>query len=245
VDGFLTAGLKSSDRRGWRNPALFFPLRGESIHFSLRMNIVILGWNPVSEAGVTDTLRIFIAVELTLEVRRRLTQMRTELESRLPPGLVRWVQIDGIHITVKFLGDVPANRIAEIRDVMNQAAAGRRPFSLTMGGAGCFPNTTRPRVIWAGVNPAADLQEVQQRLEEDLGGIGFAREKRAFAPHLTLGRVRDEVAVDDLRKIGMAVESISAGPGADMQVAALTLFRSILRPAGAEYSVLHQTPFNG
>jgi 2'-5' RNA ligase len=192
-----------------------------------------------------DGLRVFIAVELSAEVRRWLAQVRAELESRLPAGPVRWVQIDGIHVTMKFLGEVAADRIAEIHVAMDQAAAGRRPFLLTISGAGCFPNTSRPRVVWAGVDPAPDLQAIQQRLEDNLARSGFAREQRRFAPHLTLGRVRDTATAGELRQIGSVVEAVPAETGIGMQAEGLTLFRSVLRPAGAEYSVVHRSPFSG
>lgn len=189
--------------------------------------------------------RVFIAIELSPDVHRWLEKARAVLEPGMPAGAVRWVNPDGIHLTLKFLGEIPVSRIDSVRAAMDESAAGRTPFSVTVEGLGCFPNTVRPRVVWAGVRKEPLLEELQQRLEEGLYGVGFKKEQRAFSPHLTLGRVKDGVSESSLRKIGSAVQTGTLETPAVMTVDGICLFRSVLRPGGAEYSVLYRAGFSG
>jgi RNA 2',3'-cyclic 3'-phosphodiesterase len=197
------------------------------------------------EAGLDEIQRIFIAIELSPDVRRWLEKARSILVPGMPAGAVRWTNPNGIHLTLKFLGEIPAGRIESIRSAMDQSAAGGKPFSLTIEGLGCFPNIVRPRVVWAGIRREPLLLDLQRRLEDNLGTVGFKREQRAFSPHLTLGRVKDGMGEDQLRRIGGAVESGSMEAPAVMPVDGMWLFRSILRPAGAEYSALYRAEISG
>jgi 2'-5' RNA ligase len=189
--------------------------------------------------------RLFIAIDLSPDVRRWLEKARSVLEPGMPAGTVRWVDPQGIHITLKFLGEVAVNRIDGVCAAMGQAVSGESPFSLTVEGLGCFPNTARPRVVWAGVRAEPKLIGIQKRLEDILSATGFPRERRAFSPHLTLGRVKDGANENQLQRIGAAVESARMETPAGMEAGGLCLFRSILRPSGAEYSVLYRAEISG
>jgi|WetSurMetagenome_2_1015567.scaffolds.fasta_scaffold331278_1 RNA 2',3'-cyclic 3'-phosphodiesterase len=184
------------------------------------------------------TLRSFIAIPLSADVRRWLADARAALERGLPSGAVRWTAIDGIHITLKFLGEIPAARVDAIRAVMDRAAAGRRAFTVAAEGLGCFPSLRRPRVIWAGVRAQPELDALQKQLEDGLAAAGFPREQRAFAPHLTLARVRDGAAENVLEAIGRSVGTAQIKSAAEMAADEFCLFRSVLKPGGPEYSIL-------
>ena len=192
-----------------------------------------------------DGIRLFIAVDLSPEIREWLGRAKAVLAPRIPPGAFRWVDPGAIHLTLKFLGETPARRVGEIRAVLDSSAQACRPFQLTAEGLGCFPNTARPRVVWAGIRGGPNLGDLQKHLEEGLGRIGFPAEHRAFSPHLTLGRVKDGVAGARLEEIGRAVEGASLESAAGMDVKEVCLFKSVLRPGGAEYSVLHRAQFTG
>ncbi len=192
-----------------------------------------------------ETNRLFIAVELPADVRKWLRETRTLLEERVPSGCVRWTDPDGIHITLKFLGETPARRTKEIGAVLDDLAGGRRPFALSVEGLGCFPNTARPRVIWAGIRSGPMLGDLQKRLEQGLERIGFPAERRAFSPHLTLGRVKDGVAGSRLEEIGRVVGAVCVESTAGMDVKDVCLFRSVLQPGGAVYTVLYRAPLTG
>jgi 2'-5' RNA ligase len=192
-----------------------------------------------------EKIRMFLAIDLPPEVRSWLGKAQSLLAGRIPEGTVRWVKVEGVHITLKFLGETPARRIDEIRVVMDDLASGHRPFPLIVEGLGCFPNPARPRVLWAGVRREPALAELQKRLEEGLERIGFRREERAFSPHLTLGRVRDGVGGGKLGEIGRVLETATPPEAVAMQADGWCLFKSVLRPGGAEYSVLHWAKFSG
>jgi 2'-5' RNA ligase len=193
---------------------------------------------------VDDTQRVFIAIELSDPVKKWLAAARTALEPAVPAGTVRWVDGQGIHLTLKFLGDIPARQIDEVRGAMDRAAADGKPFPVTVEGLGCFPNLNRPRVVWAGVRAQAELGDLQSRLEIELEGVGFAREERAFSPHLTLGRVRDGIPDSRRAAIGAAVAAEKTGASVSMKAGGFSLFRSVLRPGGAEYTVIYSAQFN-
>ena len=192
-----------------------------------------------------DTQRVFIAIDLPPEIRRWLGNAQSGLQSAMPVGTVRWVEVGGIHLTLKFLGEIPVGRIDAVRGAMDRSLEGAKPFSLTVEGVGCFPNALRPRVVWAGVRGEPQLADLQRRLEDNLYAAGFQKDQRAFSPHLTLGRVRDEASETQLRKIGAAVEAARPDPPAATPVSGLCLFRSILKPQGSQYSILYRGEFSG
>jgi 2'-5' RNA ligase len=192
-----------------------------------------------------ENQRVFIAIELSPDVRRWLEKARSILEPGMPAGAVRWVNPEGIHLTMKFLGEIPMGRIGGVRFAMDESVMEGAPFSLTIEGLGCFPNADRPRVVWAGVRREPMLSNLQRRLEDHLAAAGFKKEQRAFSPHLTLGRVKDGLGEDPLRRIGEVVERGSMETPAVSPVKGICLFRSILRPTGAEYSVLHRAELSG
>ena len=191
-----------------------------------------------------DTIRSFIAVELSSELLARLGDLQARMRGDLPSGLVRWVRPGGIHLTLKFLGDVPAKESKAIAEAVRTACAPHPPFSFSVGGMGCFPNSRRPRVVWVGVEESSGtLARLQRDAERALKPLGFPAEKRAFSPHLTLGRVkgRDQSAIQAL---GEYVDRASVKVG-HMQVTSVHLMRSELLPGGAVYTELAVAPLSG
>ncbi|MCC7210195.1 MAG: RNA 2',3'-cyclic phosphodiesterase, partial [Anaerolineae bacterium] len=153
----------------------------------------------------------------------------------------RWTGIDGVHLTLKFLGDTPAARLAAIEAGLRDAAARRGPFALHVEGVGCFPNTRRPRVVWAGVGgELAALGALQDSVERAIAPLGFPREDRAFSPHLTLGRARQDAPPVALAALGAQVEWLAGAHerGTAWMVTAVSLMRSELKPSGAVYTQL-------
>jgi 2'-5' RNA ligase len=153
---------------------------------------------------------------------------------------VSWVAPENLHVTLKFLGNVDPTRLDAVRSALAAAAPAREAFDLAVQGLGAFPSPTRPRVIWAGVGageaPAAALAG---RVEELLVPLGFAREARPFAAHVTLGRVREP------RPDAALAEALAAGaarPFGLVRVARLSLMRSELSPRGARYTELAGWP---
>jgi len=191
-----------------------------------------------------ETVRSFIAIELP-------ENLRTELEglvSRLKPESrgVKWVNPQSIHITLKFLGDVAADRLDEITSALKVAACGVKPFNLTVGGLGVFPNPQKVRVAWVGVSgDMAILEKLQQRVEHNLDTLGFARESRKFTPHLTLARVRERVTPLERQEFGQLIDRASFKADSDIQVKAVHLIRSQLTSHGAIYSRISTVELEG
>ena len=186
-----------------------------------------------------EKIRTFIAIELDESVKDGLTKLRKRLEGQAPRGSVRWVRPEGIHLTLKFLGDVPADQIEEITQALQKGCEGFAPFSLSCGGLGCFPNLKRPRVVWTGIQEeTGTLAQLQRAIEEHVAPLGYPTEKRKFSPHLTLGRVQKRVSSGDLRRLGELVGASETGTLGQMEVRSVNLMRSDLRPSGAVYTWL-------
>ena len=187
------------------------------------------------------TLRTFIAVELDQELRAKLRDLQDQLDSQVAPRSVRWVRPEGIHLTLKFLGDTPLDRIEGVKDAVSRAAGSVRPFTLVVCGLGCVPKTRRPRVGWVGLQEVTgNLSQLKRAVETEVAPLGFPTEKRAFHPHLTLGRVNRRASKSEVREIGEIVASIAIGTLDEMEVTAVSYIQSDLLPSGAVYTNLHE-----
>jgi len=185
-----------------------------------------------------QTIRSFIAIELPEAVKTGLQQLQTELT--LPRySFVKCVSPEGIHLTLKFLGNISAQKVTDITGVMEQASQVVSPFQLHITEVGAFPNMRRPRVLWVGIKGEVDkLIGWQQRIDEGLVPLGFAKEARPFAPHLTLARLRENCSPGDRLHFGEMVARSNADVDYNFTVTSLNLMRSQLFPSGAVYSRL-------
>jgi 2'-5' RNA ligase len=179
-------------------------------------------------------LRAFVAVEIPQEVRAALEGVQELLRQRSVRA--RWVRSAGMHLTLKFLGDTPADRIADIADALRAAAHGHTAFRLTAAGIGVFPSIRRPRVVWAGLCGAtAQLADLQRSLEDGLAALGFQPETRPFSGHLTIGRFSEPAPAERLAE----AQKVFAGERfGEFTVREITFFQSELKPAGAVYTAL-------
>jgi 2'-5' RNA ligase len=180
--------------------------------------------------------RLFVAIEVPPEILAVVTETQQTLKRTIPASAVKWTQPHGIHLTLKFLGDVPVDHIKDIVTGLNEAALRYTPFTLYVAGLGCFPNTQRPRVLWLGLTGSVrDLAALQQSVEAGLSPLGYPTEARAFHPHLTLARASRNAQKDELAAIGKAAEC-GVGELGDWTVEAISLIRSQLGPGGAVYT---------
>ncbi|HEX6852550.1 MAG TPA: RNA 2',3'-cyclic phosphodiesterase [Candidatus Polarisedimenticolaceae bacterium] len=183
-------------------------------------------------------MRLFLALDLPHDVREAIGRARRELEPRLPGW--RFTRAEGVHVTVRFLGEVEDARLAELGPRWERAAlAATGPISLEVAGLGCFPSPRRPRVLWVGVAEDPDrgrLRALAAAVEREARAAGFAPEERGFRPHATLARAAGAGASGPPERewfFGRAwIES-------------LTLFRSDLGPGGARYTALATFPLGG
>jgi 2'-5' RNA ligase len=185
-----------------------------------------------------EKIRAFIAISLPESVLQAMGQAQQTL-GRLGRG-IRWVRKEGIHLTLKFLGDVDRDDVERIQIAMERATEEASPFVLTGQGTGVFPDLRRPRVIWMGLS--GDLQRLfahQANLETLLDDLGFPKDKRPFKGHLTLGRVKGHLDATELRE---ALEGLAGFQTDAFTVQSVALFQSTLRPHGAVYTKLAEVP---
>lgn len=186
-----------------------------------------------------EQIRAFIAIELPEKLRKELSHIQSMIKKNTGIS-ARWVDPYGIHLTLKFLGNITPDQVEKIKPVMEQSAAGINPFSLERTGMGVFPNLNRLQVIWVGLGgDTATLARLQKRLEENLKPLGFDPEARGFTPHLTLGRVRDRVPAETQQKLGQFIAGSGLENAMPFEVNSINLMRSQLSPQGAHYSKLH------
>jgi 2'-5' RNA ligase len=138
-------------------------------------------------------IRTFIAVEMSPRVIARTGDLIDKL--RVVPAEINWVRPQQMHLTLKFLGDVPDTETPDICRVVDEVAVNFEPFEITCRGAGAFPNVRDPRTLWIGIEDGAEeLQRLQAEIENGLKArLGYGKEQRGFHPHLTIGRVKREL----------------------------------------------------
>jgi RNA 2',3'-cyclic 3'-phosphodiesterase len=187
------------------------------------------------------TIRSFLALDPPEEILREMARVQERLK-KLIRGDIHWVRPEAIHLTLKFFGDIRQPDVASISAAAGKAAAGFGPFDLAIGGAGVFPDPSRPRVVWLGINgETARLAAFRKELERSLEEVGFPREERPFRPHLTLGRIRSRGLIG-LAEVLEKSQTYAAG---GFTASGLVLFQSDLTPRGAIYTRLAEYPFAG
>lgn len=198
----------------------------------------LVAWaSQADKIGTMKTIRTFIAVDLPETVRQFLETFGRELGRDVPRGVVRWVPPGNVHLTLRFLGDMPVERMSEVSLALDDAAAQHTSFRLHLDKLGCFPNPRQPRVIWVGVADNEDrLRALQKEVETAMGPLGWEPERRRFHPHLTLGRVKDSRSVVEARlPWGQVLEP------REIPVETIHLIESRLEPSGAVYTVRHSS----
>jgi len=190
-----------------------------------------------------DAIRAFIAIELPEAILEELERVEARLKPHMPPNAIRWVKPDSIHLTLKFLGQVPSDQLDLITSSLKAAAAQHAAFSLEVSRAGCFPNLHRPRVVWVGVvEQGHRLTALQRAVENSISPLGYPSEQRDFTPHLTLGRLARDVRQQDQKKIGEVVQAANVGVLGRWDVKQVALIKSDLKSSGAEYTILGRAP---
>ncbi|MBN1660365.1 MAG: RNA 2',3'-cyclic phosphodiesterase [Anaerolineae bacterium] len=186
-------------------------------------------------------LRTFIAIELDDELCTNLGRIQDRLRNQTSPGSVRWVRPEGIHLTLKFLGDTTEAQAEQVQEALARAAATVEPFSFSVGTLGCFPNARQPRVVWVGIHESTGaLARLQRAVEAEVSPLGFPTERRTFSPHLTLGRIGQRATKSEVREVGEVVVANDVGIVDTMDVAHVAYIKSDLRPTGAVYTTLSE-----
>lgn len=186
-----------------------------------------------------SVIRSFIAVDLPEEMHDALTKTSDQLQEMLDGLPIRWVPIENIHLSLKFLGDVSEKNIPMLKEILQAEAFSHTTFEISVGGFGVFPNVIRPRVIWVGVEAPDELINLQRRIDVETARLGYAPDQRDFTPHLTFGRVSRNASPKQVRKVSNILRNFNLGFLAAARILEVCLFRSDLGPDGAVYSKMH------
>jgi len=184
-------------------------------------------------------LRVFVALDIPQEVRSAIGA----LERRLEPECrgARWVRLESMHVTLKFIGEAEDDKVARIQQELS-AVHSSAPVRIVFRGAGFFPNERHPRVFWAGMEAAPNLAELAGEIEQRLEALGITREERAFKPHLTLARFKSEEGLARLRAALAGAGPLEFG---SMETREMHLYQSRLQRGGAVYTKLASFAFAG
>jgi 2'-5' RNA ligase len=186
-------------------------------------------------------LRAFIAIEIPHTIQQAVQQATSTLRAELG-AFVRWVSPENIHLTLKFLGDVSPTQVDLLTQTLRAEADSVPAFQIHVGGLGSFPNVKRARVLWIGVQAPAEMDALSRGIESACARLGYETEKFGFSPHLTIGRVRQDVSPADIQKIRRALEAATIDSLGTARVDSVQLFKSDLKSGGAVYTKLFSAP---
>ena len=179
-------------------------------------------------------IRTFIALTIPEEIKAVIGTAISEL--KVKNHAVRWVKPEGLHITLKFLGDIPEQTVAAVATDLDKAAALCPPLTLRLAGFGAFSNVKRAKVVWVGLEgDMHELSKLAYTIDKTCLTYGVAAERRPFSGHITLGRLKAPTMVD------LAMNPVSGL----FKASQVLLYQSVLLPSGAQYNVLHRSSLGG
>lgn len=187
------------------------------------------------------TLRAFIAIELPKPLQEGIVKFTAPLRQALGDDLIRWIPTHNLHLTLKFLGNIPSPHVDFIIQLLDQVSDSHPPFILRLADSGSFPNIKQPRILWVGIHASPALFSLQKRLEAGAARLGYPPESRPFSPHLTIGRVRSSMDPANRGKIQSAFHRIQLGDIGAGSVESIHLYQSELKSDGSIYTKLHTT----
>ena len=176
-------------------------------------------------------MRSFIAIDLPAGLKSSISGV-THSVSGSSWG-IRWVPVENMHLTLKFLGEIKDDLIAAIEMKLMVICGRYQPLAIDIKGVGAFPNLRNPNVLWVGIGPSERLAALFAEIDAGLSEMGFERESRRFSPHLTIGRVKDRRDIDSVIKELATYKYTFFGT---IEVREILLMESVLKPSGAEYS---------
>lgn len=187
-----------------------------------------------------ENLRCFIAIDFCKDILQQVFWVQNQL---VKDGFheIRWMKADNLHITLKFLGDTEVEKITVLKDKIDQVCATTRSFELRYEKMGVFPGWANPRILWLGFERSAQLHTLAEKIETACNEMGFEAEKRPFSPHLTIGRFKQDFPLHKMAILREKCSQLHFDIPKQI-IINVHLYRSILKPSGAEYSRIHSSP---
>ncbi|MBA4348872.1 MAG: RNA 2',3'-cyclic phosphodiesterase [Thermodesulfovibrio sp.] len=176
-------------------------------------------------------MRCFIAIELPQDIKESISSLIDKLR-HISKG-IRWVPVENIHLTIKFLGEVKDDLIPEIEKRLSSIRMNHGSFSVAVRRTGAFPNFKYPNILWMGIDESEDLSRLYSDIDKTMSELGFEKENRKFSPHLTIGRVKDTKGIEPVFKEIYTLQDNLFG---SIEAKEILLMKSVLKPTGAEYS---------
>jgi len=188
-------------------------------------------------------LRTFIATDIPPSILQFIQQKTEALRTKLGDS-IRWVSIQNIHLTLKFLGDISPTNVEALAQILATEANSCSQFDISINGLGSFPNSKRPRVLFIGIRAPAELDALQRGVESACARLGYKSEAGPFSPHLTIGRVRQNVTFAEQKRIREILEETKIDSLGTASVNSVHLYKSELKPTGAVYTKLFSAPLS-
>lgn len=182
-------------------------------------------------------MRLFVALEIPSTVRESFAEFLKSL--RDISSRPRWVRPENLHVTLKFIGELPLEKLGAVRDVL-AAVRSEEAVTIDFRGLGFFPDEKHPRIFWAGIEASPNLKTLASDIDQATETVGIPREQRPFSPHLTLVRFQPPGLPDKLRS---AIQKNLAREFGSLHTTQFHLIESKLKPTGAEYTTLESFPF--
>ena len=189
-------------------------------------------------------MRLFIAVNLPQNTLEKIEEITDFFKKKTAPAPLKWVEMDHLHLTVKFIGEIDDLKVNQIEKILNRSLETQAPFEIEVCGLGMYPHNNHPRVIWLGITGGEPLVRLHNVLDEDLAALGIKREGQPFASHLTIARVRRNATPSSVKSIGQTLSQFTVEPLGAITIDHVHLYQSVLTPSGPIYTPLFSVPLN-
>jgi 2'-5' RNA ligase len=190
-------------------------------------------------------VRTFIAVDIPAHLQQSIQQKTAPLRQALGASLVRWVAVENLHLTLKFLGDVSSASLEILTQMLRTEADLVQAFEIQITGLGAFPSLKRPRVLFIGIHAPAGLEALARGIESASTRLGYKSDadgRHGFSPHLTIGRVRQDLPSAGQQKIRSVLAETVIDSLGTARVDSVHLYKSDLKPGGSVYTRLFSAP---
>ena len=177
--------------------------------------------------------RLFVAINI--HPGEEFLRLYYQLKKTFQKERIKWVEQENVHLTLKFIGETPANKVEDIVNALAEARLGIMPFDLVLKGMGIFGSSYNPRVIWFGIKEDRQMNNLAENIFTELELSGFERDRQNFVPHLTIGRIKE---IKDKKRFQEKLDKIKPGQIQTDRVEEFHLFESILQPTGPVYKII-------